>query len=304
MDLGHAGGPAPSGAGAGRSGNGRDLRRRPPPGVRDLDDPLRGVAGHAAYRVRVSIEPGWPVAVALVALLALALAAHRVAGYGLEQPVLVAAVRAIVQLGIAAVLITAVIESLPLSIALICGMFAMGVLTTARRVEAPRAWPSAALAMAAGVVPVLAVVLATGTIPPRGIALIPVAGIIVGNAMTANTLVGRRAFAALREEHSQYEACLSLGLLPSQAVHEIVHRRAPEALLPGMDQVKTTGVVTLPGAFIGVMLGGGSPVQAATAQVLVLFGIMAAQTVTVGVAERLIAERRLLPEPLRRTLQD
>ena len=51
--------------------------------------------------------------------------------------------------------------------------------------------------------------------------------------------------------------------------------------------MKTTGVVTLPGAFIGVMLGGGTPVQAATAQVLVLFGIMAAQTVTVGVAEHL-----------------
>ena len=41
-------------------------------------------------------------------------------------------------------------------------------------------------------------------------------------------------------------------------------------------------MVTLPGAFIGVMLGGGTPVQAATAQVLVLFGIMAAQTVTAG----------------------
>ena len=53
--------------------------------------------------------------------------------------------------------------------------------------------------------------------------------------------------------------------------------------------------MTLPGAFIGVMLGGGSPAQAATAQVLVLFGIMAAQTVTVGVAERLIAARRLVP---------
>ena len=57
----------------------------------------------------------------------------------------------------------------------------------------------------------LAIVLATRTIPLTGIAIIPIAGIIVGNAMTAHTLVGRRAFAALREEHAQYEACLSLG---------------------------------------------------------------------------------------------
>lgn len=265
----------------------------------------RPVADAAApYGDTVSIDPGWPVGLALALLLLVALVAHRVAGYGLKRPVLVAAVRAIAQLGLAAVLIAAVVDSLPWSVALVCVMFAMGVLTTSRRVEAPRAWSWAALAMAAGVLPVLAIVLATRTIPPTGIAVIPVAGIIVGNAMTAHTLVGRRAFAALREEHSQYEASLSVGLLPRQAIREIVHRRAPEALLPGLDQVKTTGVVTLPGAFIGVMLGGGTPAQAATAQVLVLFGIMAAQTVRVLVAEQLLAGRRLLPDDLAASLVD
>ena len=252
----------------------------------------------------VSINPGWPVAIALVALLLMALVAHRLVGYGLEMPTLVAGVRAVAQLAVVALLIEAVVSSVALSWALVAVMFTMGVLTTARRVEAAAAWPWAALAMACGVAPVLLVVFATGAIPWAGIAIIPIAGIIVGNAMTGHTLVGRRAFAALREEQSQYEACLSLGMLPAQAITESIHRRAPEALLPGLDQVKTTGVVTLPGAFIGVMLGGGSPVQAATAQALVLFGIMAAQTVTVAVAERLIAARRLLPVDLRTALID
>ena len=252
----------------------------------------------------MSIDPGWPVAIALVVLLGIAVLAHRIAGYGLERASVVAAARAVVQLGVVALLIKAVVDSLVLSWLLVGVMFAMGVLTTGRRVEALRAWPWAALAMAAGVVPVLVVVFATGAIPWEGIAIIPIAGIIVGNAMTGHTLVGRRAFAALREERPQYEACLSLGMLPSQAITESIHRRAPEALLPGLDQVKTTGVVTLPGAFIGVMLGGGSPVQAATAQALVLFGIMAAQTVTVAVAERLVAARRLLPADLRAQLID
>ena len=252
----------------------------------------------------VSIDPTWPVVLALAVLLGIALIAHRYAGYGLELASLVAAVRAAAQLAVVALLIKAVVGNLALSWLLVAVMFAMGVLTTGRRVEALRAWPWAALAMASGVAPVLVVVFATGAIPWEGIAIIPIAGIIVGNAMTGHTLVGRRAFAALREEHPQYEACLSLGMLPSQAITESIHRRAPEALLPGLDQVKTTGVVTLPGAFIGVMLGGGSPVQAATAQALVLFGIMAAQTITVLVAERLIAARRLLPGDLRGVLID
>ena len=252
----------------------------------------------------MSIDPTWPVFVALASLLLITVLAHRIAGYDLEVPSVVAAARAVGQLAVVALLIKGVVDSIVLSGLLVALMFAMGVLTTGRRVEAIRAWPWAALAMAAGVAPVLVVVFATGAIPWAGIAIIPIAGIIVGNAMTGHTLVGRRAFAALREERAQYEACLSLGMLPAQAITESIHRRAPEALLPGLDQVKTTGVVTLPGAFIGVMLGGGSPVQAATAQALVLFGIMASQTITVAVAERLIAARLLLPPDLRVALTD
>ena len=86
-------------------------------------------------------------------------------------------------------------------------MFATAVATTSRRVGAPRTWPWAAAAMACGVVPVVAIVLATGSVPLTGIAVIPVAGIVIGNTMTVHTLVGRRTFAALREEHGQYEAC-------------------------------------------------------------------------------------------------
>lgn len=254
--------------------------------------------------MRVTINPGWSVYLALAVLMALTVTAHRVARFGLEREVVVAGARAIVQLAVAAAVIAAVIRSLGLSILLAATMFAMAVFTTTRRVGAPRAWPWAAAAMACGIAPVMAILLLTRTIPLKGIAIIPIAGIIIGNTMTAHTLVGRRTFAALEEEHSQYEACLSLGMLPSQGIEEIIHRRTPEALLPGLDQVKTTGVVTLPGAFIGVMLGGGTPVQAATAQVLVLFGIMATQTITAGVAERLICARRLVPLPLEKALID
>lgn len=252
----------------------------------------------------MTIDPGWQVGTALALLLGLALATHRYAGYGLGRSTLVAGLRALAQLSVVALLIEAVIGNLGLSWLFVLAMFAMGVLTTSKRIEAPRTWIWSAVAMAAGVAPVLVIVLGSGAVPFHGIAIIPIAGIVVGNAMTANTLVGRRAFAALREEHAQYEASLSLGMQPADAIDLSIHRRAPEALLPGLDQVTTTGVVTLPGAFIGVMLGGGSPVQAATAQALVLFGIMAAQTITVLVAERLIEGRRLLPVDLRVALID
>ena len=251
----------------------------------------------------VSVNPGWPVAIAIALLLVLTVAMYVVGGLPRPALTLLAAFRAIAQLSVAALVIAAVVRSVWASVALLAVMFAVAVVTTTRRVEATRAWPWTSVAMAAGLLPVLAVILLTRTVPVTGLALVPVVGILQGNTMNGHTLVGRRSFAALREERGQYEAALSIGLTRHQAIGEVIHRRVPEALIPGLDQVRTAGVVTLPGAFIGVMLGGGSPAQAAAAQILVLIGIMAAQTTTAVVAERLIRQARLLPADLAASLQ-
>jgi putative ABC transport system permease protein len=247
----------------------------------------------------VNVTPGWPVAIALVVLLVVAVVADRIGRIDLDRQVVVAGARAIAQLSLVALVITAVVGSLWLSLLAVGVMFAMAVVTTSRRVGAPRSWPWAAAAMACGIVPVVAILVLSGAVPFVGIALIPVAGIVIGNTMTVHTLVGRRSFAALRDEHGQYEAALSLGLTSAQAIDEVIARRVPEGIIPSLDQVRTAGVVTLPGAFIGVMLGGGSAIQAATAQVLVLFAIMATQAITAGVQASLIRGRRMLPEDLR-----
>lgn len=46
------------------------------------------------------------------------------------------------------------------------------------------------------------------------------------------------------------------------------------ALIPGLDQTRTVGLVTLPGAFVGTLLGGASPMEAAALQLVVLVGIL------------------------------
>jgi putative ABC transport system permease protein len=86
------------------------------------------------------------------------------------------------------------------------------------------------------------------------------------------------------------------------AISEVIGRRLPEALVPALDQTRTVGLVTLPGAFVGVLLGGGTPIQAGAAQILVLLGLLAAETVTVVVAYQLMKASRLLPPDLRSRL--
>ena len=57
----------------------------------------------------------------------------------------------------------------------------------------------------------------------------------------------------------------------------------------------TVGLVTLPGAFVGALFGGASPLQAARFQLVVLVGLLAAESVAAVVLLRLLANVPVLP---------
>ena len=110
--------------------------------------------------------------------------------------------------------------------------------------------------------------------------MVATGGIIIGNAMSAATLSGRNFLRSARARASEVEAWLSLGATPSAAHREIGREAVRESLIPTLDQSKSTGLVTLPGAFVGALFGGASPADAAKFQLVVLAGIALAMTVT------------------------
>lgn len=250
----------------------------------------------------MTVTLGWGLAVGLVALLAIAVGADRLGHFGLACQQVVAAVRAVAQLAVVSLVVAAAASRVGAALAFALLMFGVAVYTTAKRTGARQAWPWAAAALASGVIPVELAVFASGAAPWSGISIIALCGIVIGNAMTANTLVGRRCFAELRSNIGTYEAALALGFKRGPSIGMVLDPVIKEALVPNLDQTKTVGLVTLPGAFIGVLLGGGSPVQAGAAQVLVLLGIMACQSVVVLVATRLMRAGRLLPDDLKTSL--
>lgn len=140
----------------------------------------------------------------------------------------------------------------------------------------------------------MALVLASGAVPLRGEAVIPVAGILIGGAMTATSLAGRRLREELTDRRGEVEAALALGLLPRDAVLLIARPVGATALIPPLDQTRTVGLVTLPGAFVGVLLGGGSPLEAGAAQLLVLVGLLATEVLAVWAVTELIARGAVL----------
>jgi len=229
--------------------------------------------------------------------------AGALSGLGQSRPVVVAAGHAALQLAVVSALLAVVLRSLALSAAFLLLMLTVAAATSARRVTGaaargpggPRRVATLALPIAAGALPVVALVVATGTVPLRGVALIPIGGILIGGAMTATSLAGRRLFEELRQRRGEVEAALALGLPRRDAVLEIARPAAAIALVPAIDQTRTVGLVTLPGAYVGVLLGGGSALQAGAAQVLVLVGLLATQTVAVWVVTELVSRGRLRP---------
>jgi uncharacterized protein (TIGR00245 family) len=249
----------------------------------------------------IDIGPG--LAVVLAALTALAVAGGRLSGLGQHYSVLTAAGRAILQLAIVSVVLAVVVGSLWLSGIFVVLMLVVAAITSAGRVTGASVGQAgglhrvlvAGVPIVAGAAPVVALTLVSGTVPLRGEAIIPIAGILIGGAMTATSLAGRRLREELERRHGEVEAALALGLLPRDAVLEIARPVAATALVPALDQTRTVGLVTLPGAFVGVLLGGGSPLEAGAAQLLVLIGLLAAEVTAVWLTAELVARGQMGP---------
>lgn len=244
-------------------------------------------------------DTDWRLAAVLLTLVMVAASTSRLAGLAVDRDYVTAATRAVLQLAVVALVIAAVMESLWWSLTFVALMFAVATATSQRRIGAPtRQYPWVALAIAAGAAPVIVLCLCSGVVPLTGAGVIPIAGIVIGGAMTASTLTGRRAFDELCAHPGAYEAALSLGLSSAQAASLVIQPTAREALMPGLDQTRTVGLVTLPGAFVGVLLGGGTALQAGAAQVLVLIGLLAAQAITAPALLLLIATARVVRRDL------
>ncbi|MFI2210687.1 ABC transporter permease [Streptomyces sp. NPDC020141] len=229
----------------------------------------------------------------LAVLLAVAAAVVALAHLGRARETLIAGARAALQLAAVSLVIGWVVGSLPLLLAFVLLMYAVAARTAGRRITPNGSWWWASVPIGAGVLPVVSALLLTGLVPLKGIALVPVAGILIGGALTATVLAGRRALDELRTRHGEVEAGMALGLLDRDARLEVARGSAADALLPGLDQTRTVGLVTLPGAFVGMLLGGASPLLAGAVQLFVLVGLMAVQAVAVATVLELVARGKL-----------
>ena len=123
--------------------------------------------------------------------------------------------------------------------------------------------------------------------------------------MTATTLTGRRLLEGLSADEDEIEARLSLGDRIREALAPTVRQAIKTGLVPAIDQTRNVGIVTLPGTFVGLVLGGASPAEAARVQLTVLLTLLAVELLSATVIAELIVRTRIAPgERLREDVAD
>ena len=250
------------------------------------------------------LTAGPALAVALVVLALTGAAVAWLGGTGHGRAILGSTVRATIQLALLGMVLSVIVRSLWFTAAFVLLMGCTAGWTAARRVVGRRprrselGWTTVTVAGPA--VLLTAALMASGVLPAQGIAVIPVAGSAIGAAMAGAGLAGKRALEELTARRGEVEAGLALGLEPRFIRLELARPAAASALIPALDQTRTVGLVTIPGAFVGMVLGGATPLAAAVMQLYVLIAILAATPIAVVAATWLVADARFDGPPPRR----
>lgn len=119
-----------------------------------------------------------------------------------------------------------------------------------------------------------------GIIEPVPETIIPISGMIVGNAMVVSGLLINNLKRNVAQSIPEIELKLALGASKKQAIHRVLKTAVKSSMIPTIDTMKTVGLVQLPGMMTGMIIAGASPIEAVKYQILIMFSITGSAALT------------------------
>mmetsp|Transcript_24360 Transcript_24360/g.36236 ORF Transcript_24360/g.36236 Transcript_24360/m.36236 type:complete len:562 (+) Transcript_24360:79-1764(+) len=110
--------------------------------------------------------------------------------------------------------------------------------------------------------------------------IIPIAGMLFGNALTAASLAKKVLLQNFLEDFDRVELRLSRGASFWEASLPVIRDAVEAALMPTVNAMAATGIIFLPGMMTGQILGGQNPNAAALYQIMIYFAIGASSCLT------------------------
>ncbi len=253
----------------------------------------------------IHVSPG-QVAASL-ALVALAAAVSFWRRTDLERDIAVATVRSFVQLTAIGYAIKLIFEAetLLLVLALLSVMVLFGALTARSRArKVPGAFWPLLIALAAAGATTLGLVVVLGVFEPTPRYLVPVGGMVIGNAMTASAVALNRLGDEVVDSRAAIEATLALGATAREAAAPFVRRALRSGTITLVDSTKTTGLIFFPGTMVGMLLAGADPTDAVRLQLILLYTLLGSVAISALVATALAYRNFFTPAQQLRELPD
>ncbi|XP_027917409.1 protein ALUMINUM SENSITIVE 3 [Vigna unguiculata] len=222
-----------------------------------------------------------PVAATAVVFLAVLLSFYQ--KLGLELEMVVAILRAFIQLSIIGFVLQFIFNQDNAGWILLAYLFMVSVAgyTAGQRAKhVPRGKYVAGVSILTGTAVTMFVLVLLSVFPFTPRYIIPVAGMMVGNSMTVTGVTMKRLRDDIKTQMNLVETALALGATPREATHEQVKRAVILALSPVVDNTKTVGLISLPGAMTGLIMGGASPLEAIQLQIVVMNMMIGAATLS------------------------
>ena len=210
-------------------------------------------------------------------------------GLRLEKDMLWAAGRALVQLLAVGYVLQYIVEPgtpIAWAWAWVVLMLLVASLTARRRApEVPGIMGLTLGATSASAALALFVVFGLGIYPVVGRAVVPIAGMMIGNSIGSIVVASRRILGELADRRPEVEARLALGQPWQEASKPFVRSALRTALTSQIENTKAVGLVFLPGAMTGLILAGADPVDAVLVQAALMYlilGCVATNVVLIG----------------------
>ena len=174
----------------------------------------------------------------------------------------------------------------------LAGMIGAAAKTSSRRSRRfPRAGRISLYAILAGAGSVIFLMAMAGVIDRSAGALVPVGSMLIANAMNANALAMERFAREVQSHVGEIETALALGAAAESTVGEYSTAALQTSLIPTVDNLRSLGIVWIPGIMAGMVLSGAAPLAAAVYQFVVLAMIFCSSSVTCMVSTRLMRRR-------------
>ncbi|KAL6865407.1 hypothetical protein ACP4OV_016558 [Aristida adscensionis] len=224
------------------------------------------------------------------AVVAMAVALSFTQRLGLEREMAYAAARAFLQLSLIGFVLQFIFthdNALWILLAYLFMVSVAGYTAGQRAKHVPGGKRIAFVAILAGTGVTMSLLVALKVFPFTPQYIIPLAGMIVGSAMTVTGVTMKKLREDIKIQRNLVETALALGATPRQATLQQVRRTLVIAMSPDIDHAKTVGLIALPGTMTGLIMGGAPPLEAIQLQIVVTYMLVAAATVSSVVASYL-----------------